>query len=92
MIANEEYLFHITDLSVRLSNSFFWPTEVSLHQIVELVVVRREEISESGDQLVGDDWVLPALTLVQAVLLRLRLVAVEALSGVEVKLQDGVIS
>ena len=45
MIANEEYLFHITDLSVRLSNSFFWPTEVSLHQIVELVVVRREELS-----------------------------------------------
>ena len=31
---------------------------------------------ESGDQLVGDDWVLPALTLAQAVLLRLRLVAV----------------
>ena len=47
---------------------------------------------ESGYQLVGDDWVLPALALVQAVLLRLRLVAVEALSGVEVKLQDGVVS
>ena len=45
MIANEEYLFHITDLSMVLSNSFFWPTEVSLHQIVELVVVRREELS-----------------------------------------------
>ena len=46
MIANEEYLFHITDLSVVLSNSFFWPTEVSLHQIVELVVVGREELPD----------------------------------------------
>ena len=34
---------------------------------------------------------LPALALVQAVLLRPRLVTVEALCGVEVKLKDDVI-
>ena len=49
-------------------------------------------VPESGDQLVVDDGVLPALALVQAVLLRPRLVTVEALCGVEVKLKDGVLS
>ena len=75
------------------SNSFLWPAKVSLHQVVELVVVGREELSESGDEPVWDDGVFPALALVQAVLLRPRLVAVEALRGVEVELQlkDGVI-
>ena len=94
--ADEEYLFfyvyHRSNHAwILLSNLFLWPAEVSLHQVVELVVVGGEELSEPGYESVRDSGMLPALALVEAVLLGPppRAVAMEALCGVEVKLQHG---
>ena len=84
--------YYITDHAWRLlSKSFLWPAKVSLHQVVELVVVGGEKLSEPGYESVGDSGVLPALALVEAVLLGppSSAVAMEALCGVEVKLQHG---